>query len=153
MSLNRVIGRGNQIPWHLPADFRWFRQKTVGQTVVMGRRTFESIGHPLPLRTTLVLSRSRFEHPGTRWVANLDDIDPEAETGEVFICGGADVYRQALPRCSDLYLTVVRREVEGDVFFPEFEAGFLPPETVMQNPDFDILHYRNRLVAGFSDAS
>src|SRR5256884_2246730 len=107
MSENRVIGRGNQIPWHLPEDFEWFKKTTTGNVIVMGRKTFESIGRPLPNRTTIVLSRSGFSYPGVRTVKSLDEITPSAEPGEVFICGGADVYRQALPLCSELYLTLV----------------------------------------------
>src|SRR3954464_8637540 len=109
MSLNRVIGRGNQIPWHLPEDFKWFKKMTTGNVVVMGRKTFESIGRPLPNRTTIILSRSGFQHPGVRTVADLSENDPAQETGEVFICGGSQVYAQALSSCSDLYLTAVHR--------------------------------------------
>ena len=148
MSLNRVIGRGNQIPWHLPDDFKWFKRMTTGQVVVMGRKTFESIGRPLPNRTTIVLSRTPFTHPGVRWAARIEDIDPAREPGEVFICGGAEIYRQTLPRCSDLYLTLVKRTVEGDTFFPEFEPLFEPGETIQTGPEFDILHYRRRANAG-----
>ncbi|HAM72875.1 MAG TPA: dihydrofolate reductase [Verrucomicrobiales bacterium] len=142
MSLNRVIGRGNQIPWHLPEDFKWFKRMTTGQVVVMGRKTFESIGRPLPNRTTIVLSRTPFVHPGTRWAPSLEAIDPGVESGEVFICGGAEIYQQALSRCSDLFLTLVKREVDGDVFFPPFESRFAPPKTLQTGPEFDILHYR-----------
>src|SRR5271154_5578482 len=99
MSLNRVIGHGNKIPWHLPEDFKWFKRMTTGQVVVIGRRTFESIGKPLPNRETIVLSRGAFQFPGVRTVADLNGIDLTRESREVFICGGAQVYEQALPRC------------------------------------------------------
>src|SRR5512137_320037 len=92
MSFNRVIGSGDTIPWHLPEDFKWFKRMTTGQVVVMGRKTFESIGKPLPNRTTLVLSRSHFQHPGVETVSDLDQIDLAHENREVFICGGAQVY-------------------------------------------------------------
>src|SRR5262245_45142445 len=124
MSENRVIGRGNTIPWHLPEDFQWFKKMTTGHILVMGRKTFESIGRPLPNRTTIVLSRSGFEFPGVRTVHDLAQIDPSVEAQEVFVCGGAQIYAQALPRCSDLYLTLVKRRVEGDAFFPAFEDRF-----------------------------
>ena len=88
MSENRVIGAGNKIPWHLPEDFKWFKQLTTGNVVVMGRKTFESIGRPLPNRETVILSRSGFEHPGTRTVASLGEVPLAGETREVFICGG-----------------------------------------------------------------
>lgn len=147
MSQNRVIGAGNRIPWHLPEDFKWFKKMTTGQVIVMGRKTFESIGKPLPNRTTVVLSRSGFCHPGVVTVADLaalDRGDPAFAGREVFICGGAEIYRQALPRCSDLYLTLVKRVVEGDAFFPPFEDRFDVVEQILDGPDFKIQHYRNR---------
>ena len=145
MSLNRVIGDGNRIPWHLPEDFKWFKQITTGQVIVMGRKTFESIGRPLPNRTTIVLTRSRGPIPGVRTVADLgqiDGTDPALIGREVYICGGAEVYQQALPLCSDLYLTLVQRVVEGDVVFPPFEGRFELVEEVLSRPEFKILHYR-----------
>ncbi len=147
MSLNRVIGAGNRIPWHLPEDFRWFKQTTTGQVVVMGRKTFESIGKPLPNRTTLVLTHSSAPIPGVRTLADLRQLDPSdpALAGrQIFICGGAQVYRQALPLCSDLYLTLVQRVVEGDTLFPPFEDRFELVEEVLTQPEFKILHYRAR---------
>lgn len=143
MSLNRVIGAGNRIPWHLPEDFKWFKRMTTGQTIVMGRKTYESIGRPLPNRTTVVLSRSPFEVPGVRWARDLSEIHPDQEAGEVYICGGGQIYEQALPLCSDLYLTWVKREVEGDAFFPAFEDRFKRVETLVDTPEFEIVHYRN----------
>jgi dihydrofolate reductase len=114
---------------------------TTGNVIVMGRKTFESIGRPLPNRETIVVSRSGFSYPGLRTVGSLDEIDLANETREVFICGGAQIYAQALERCSDLYLTLVKRDVDGDAFFPAFENQFELKETVMETPDFQILHY------------
>jgi len=142
MSENRVIGNGLEIPWYLPEDFKWFKQTTVGQVVVMGRTTFESIGRPLPNRTTIVLSRSGFQWPGVRTVASLDGIDTDAYDADVFICGGAQIYALALHDCSDLYLTHVKRVVEGDVFFPPFEHLFDAGTELLDTPDFRIMHYR-----------
>ena len=147
MSLNRVIGAGNKIPWHLPEDFKWFKEMTTGQVIVMGRKTYESIGRPLPNRETVVLSRSGFAAAGVRVVGSLAEIDPAREGREVFIVGGAQVYEQALPLCSDLFLTVVQREVQGDAFFPAFEEGFELVEVVRETPEFRILHYRNRALS------
>src|SRR5882757_1107676 len=143
MSENRVIGRGSQIPWHLPEDFKWFKKMTTGNVVVMGRKTFESIGKPLPNRETIILSRAGFQHPGVRTITALDQIDLAHETRQVFICGGAQIYEQALPLCSDLYLTLVKRVVEGDTFFPAFENDFVLVEKLRDTPEFEILHYRN----------
>ena len=144
MSLNRVIGQGNRIPWHLPEDFKWFKKMTTGNIVVMGRKTFESIGKPLPNRTTIVLSRSGFSYPGIQTIHDLSELHPERETRDIFICGGAQIYAQALPRCSDLYLTLVKRTVEGDAFFPPFENLFAPVEEIMNTADFTVTHYAQR---------
>jgi dihydrofolate reductase len=151
MSLNRVIGAGNRIPWHLPEDFKWFKKLTTGQVVVMGRKTFESIGKPLPNRTTIMVSRSPNPIPGVHKVSDLAQIDPEApEFGgrEFFICGGAQIYQQALPLCSDLFLTLVNRVVEGDTFFPPFEDQFVLVEEIFNGPEFKILHYRRKAGPG-----
>jgi dihydrofolate reductase len=148
MSENRVIGAGGKIPWHLPEDFKWFKTMTTGQVIVMGRKTFESIGKPLPNRTTIVLSRSLFLHPGVQTFSELSRIDLANETRDVFICGGAQVYAQALPLCSDLYLTRVKRVVDGDAFFPPFEDRFELVEEILDSPDFKILHYGNRTLKG-----
>jgi dihydrofolate reductase len=145
MSLNRVIGAGNKIPWHLPQDFKWFKKMTTGQVIVMGRKTYESIGKPLPNRVTIVLSRSPSNTPGVRTIADLkelDSLDDELANREIFICGGAQIYEQALPMCSDLYLTLVKRTVEGDTFFPAFENKFVLLQEILDQPELKILHYR-----------
>jgi dihydrofolate reductase len=145
MSLNRVIGAGSKIPWHLPEDFKWFKKMTSGHVIVMGRKTYESIGKPLPNRTRIVLSRSPLDIPGVTVIADLKQLNSlEAELAgrEIFICGGAQVYQQALPFCSDLYLTLVNRTIEGDTFFPPFEDRFVLAEEILQQPGFKILHYR-----------
>ena len=118
MSLNRVIGNGNQIPWHLPEDFKWFKGVTSGNVIVMGRKTFDSIGKPLPNRETIVLSRSAFSFPGVKTISSLDELPSLTGNKQVFICGGAQIYEQTLPLCSELFLTLVKREVAGDALFP-----------------------------------
>lgn len=145
MSLNRVIGDVNRIPWHLPEDFKWFKATTLGHVLVMGRKTFESIGKPLPGRDTIVLTRSEgWSHPGVRTARNLADLPPQIGERAAFICGGAQIYEQALPLCSDLFLTLVKREVNGDAFFPPFEEQFELAAQLRDTPEFKILHYRNR---------
>ncbi len=144
MSENRVIGQGNTIPWHLPEDFKWFKQTTTGHIIVMGRKTYESIGRLLPNRTTIILSRSDFVVPGAIMLKDLAALQPATDGRETFICGGAEIYRQALPLCSDLYLTLVKRTVEGDAFFPPFEAEFELAETLRDTPEFTIRHYRRK---------
>ena len=144
MSLNRVIGAGNKIPWHLPEDFKWFKKMTTGHVIVMGRKTYESIGKPLPSRTTIVLTRSLTAIPGVMVAPALSQLDlshPAVAGRDIFICGGAQVYEQALPLCSDLYLTLVKRVVEGDTFFASFEDQFELKEKLADHPQFKILHY------------
>jgi len=140
---NGVIGAGGAIPWRLKTDQQRLKAITMNKPEVMGRKTFESIGKPLPGRTTLILSRSGFEFPGTRTIQDLSQVQGAAEGRKVFICGGADIYRQALPMCSDLYLTLVKRIVPGDAFFPLFEDQFVFQEEIADTPDFKITHFRN----------
>ena len=144
MSRNRVIGAGNQIPWHLPADFQWFKQTTTGHVLLMGRKTFESIGRPLPNRETMVLSRSNFQHPGVKTIRSLDELPQLVGERQVFICGGAQIYEQFLPHCAELLLTLVQREVPGDAFFPRFEDRFELNEEIHDTPAFKILRYQRR---------
>jgi dihydrofolate reductase len=126
MADNRVIGRDNEIPWNLPADMRRFRSITMGHPVIMGRKTFESIGRPLPGRKTVILTRHPdYRAEGCVVVHSLRDAFQEcADADEVFICGGGELYREALPLASRIYLTVVHREVAGDTFFPEIPDEF-----------------------------
>jgi len=146
MSLNRVIGAGNKIPWHLPEDFSWLKKMTTGHVIVMGRKTFESIRKPLPNRTTVVLTSSPASIPVVRTVSSLSQLaanSADPNDPDIFICGGARLYEEALPLCSDLYLTLVKRIVEGDAFFPAFEHDFVLVEKLRDGPEFEILHYRN----------
>ena len=126
MARNRVIGDANRIPWHLPGDFRWFKQSTLGGILVMGRRTFESIGRPLPGRETFILTRSGFAAPGTRSFPDLPSIHKvlSHDDRKVWICGGADIYRQLLPYCAEIFLSLVDAEPRGDARFPPFEDRF-----------------------------
>ncbi|MFT3829399.1 MAG: dihydrofolate reductase [Opitutaceae bacterium] len=144
MAENRVIGVGNQLPWHLPEDFKWFKQQTLGKTLLMGRKTFESIGRPLPGRTTLVLSRSARAIPGVTVMPSLEAISTAApQAVEIMVCGGAEIYALTRSRWAEVFVTRVKRTIAGgDAFFPEFEADFAPPEVIRDTPEFTILHYR-----------
>ncbi|MEM9836109.1 MAG: dihydrofolate reductase [Bacteroidota bacterium] len=120
---NGTIGRGNNIPWYLPADLKFFKRTTMGHPVIMGRKTFESIGRPLPKRTNIVLTRDPFYMAtGVAVVHNLEAaLGHEAcQTAEqVFIIGGGEIYRQAMPYVDTVYLTIVDTVIEdGDTFFP-----------------------------------
>jgi len=122
MSENRVIGRAGRLPWRLSADLRHFQQLTMGHTIIMGRKTFESIGRPLPGRKSIVITRQRdYQPPGVRVATSLDEAERlAAGDSEVFYIGGGEVYRQVLPRIERVYLTLVHATVTGDTCFPEF---------------------------------
>jgi len=114
-----LIGRDGVMPWHLPDDLRRFRRLTLGKPVVMGRRTFRSIGHPLSGRRNIVVSRTLSETSGIEVVAVLDRaLEICAGAEEVMIIGGAALYREALPRAERLYLTRIAARFEGDTYFP-----------------------------------
>lgn len=121
MSENRVIGKDNKLPWHLPADLAHFKAVTTGKSIIMGRKTYESIGRPLPNRKNIVVSRdSQFQAPGCVVVNSLDAALCHAdEQNEMFVIGGAHLYEQLLPRVQRLYLTIIHQEFVGDAFFPE----------------------------------
>lgn len=126
MSANRVIGSNNDLPWRLPADWKRFKSLTMGHHLIMGRKTFESIGQPLPGRTTIVITRQTgFAPAGGVLVAHSIDQALQMVTGdnEVFVAGGAQIYQQMLPRADRLYLTSIHAEFEGDTDFPEFEES------------------------------
>jgi len=119
---NRVIGRDGGLPWRLPDDLRRFRRLTTGHAVVMGRRTFESIGRALPGRRNLVVTRRGLDAPGIETFASLEAaLAAVADDPEPFVIGGEALYRAALPRAERLYLTRVEAEVEGDARFPEVD--------------------------------
>ena len=124
MAQNRAIGCDNKIPWHIPEDFKWFKQLTMGNILVMGRKTFESIGKPLPGRTTFILSHQKTLFPGVQTISGLVEIKKylsEDDKRSIFICGGANVYSQTIHLCTDVYLTLVKRILsEADAFMPPF---------------------------------
>ncbi len=128
---NGVIGRNNQLPWYLPEDLKHFKRVTLGKPVIMGRKTWESIGRPLPGRTNIVITRQPdYLAEGARVVDSLEAALELAEgvalidgADEVMVIGGADIYRLALPRADRVYLTEVHAEVEGDAFFPDWDRS------------------------------
>lgn len=123
---NRVIGLGNRLPWHLPADLRRFQRLTRGHTMLVGRRTFESIGsRPLPGRPLIVVSRREAYAPaGVRMARSVQeglDLAREAGEAELFVAGGTEIYRESLPVADRLHLTRIEEDVPGDAYFPEFD--------------------------------
>lgn len=142
MAENRVIGKDNRLPWHFPADLKTFKQLTMGQTLLMGRKTYESIGKPLPGRANFVLTRSAVtacqqdivhrELPaGTelRFFTSVDSAVKAAKTPTVFIMGGADLYTQTIDRIDGIYLTRIPGSYEGDAFYPPIPARLKLRET------------------------
>jgi dihydrofolate reductase len=124
VAANGVIGRGQRLPWHLPADLQHFKAVTIGKPILMGRRTFASIGRALPGRRNLLLTRTVERAPvtGIEVVHTLDEaIERCTGVEELCVIGGADVYREALPRATRLYLTRVHAEIAGDVLFPPMD--------------------------------
>ncbi len=122
LAADRVIGMDNAMPWHLPADLAWFKRQTLNKPVIMGRRTWESIGRPLPGRLNIVISSQAAEAEGATWVSSIDEaLKAAGEVEEVMVIGGGRIYEQLLPRADRLYLTHIDAEVVGDTTFPDFE--------------------------------
>jgi dihydrofolate reductase len=127
MAENGVIGRDGQLPWHLAADLKRFKRLTMNHTLIMGRKTWESIGRPLPGRRMIVITRQvNFPAEGATVAASLEEaitLARQTSDDEAFVIGGAEIYRLALPIADRMYLTQVQAQVEGDATFPEFDAG------------------------------
>jgi dihydrofolate reductase len=125
VAANGVIGSGNQLPWRLPDDLRRFKALSLGKPIVMGRKTFDSIGRPLPGRLNIVVSRQRdLRIPECRVVSSLNEAICAAQAvPEIVIIGGAEIFRQALPQVATIHLTRVHADIPGDVLFPELAAN------------------------------
>ncbi|NOQ90403.1 MAG: type 3 dihydrofolate reductase [Gammaproteobacteria bacterium] len=148
MDRNRLIGNKNRLPWHLPADFAHFKSVTMGKPIIMGRKTYESIGKPLPGRTNIVLSRnSETQFEGTICVSSFEDAVaavPDAE--EVMVIGGSTIYEMLLPQADRLYFTYVDAEFDGDAWFPEFDdKQWAEKESVLLQAD-EKNHFNCRFV-------
>ncbi len=124
MANNRVIGKDNDMPWHMPADLQHFKKVTMGKPVVMGRKTFESIGRPLPGRQNVVITRNKsWQQKGVTVVSSPQEaLNVLAESSEVMIIGGGNIYREFLSQADELYLTKIDLEVEGDTQFPDWTS-------------------------------
>ena len=146
MSLNRVIGAQGKIPWRLSEDLRFFKRTTLGHVILMGRKTYESLRKPLPGRENWVVSSRSI--PGVRVIHNLCEIAEPGGGRELFLIGGAQLYSELLQNCSELFLTLVKREVAGDRFFPPFESAFRLEEVVFESLEMEIRRYGRLLVDG-----
>ncbi|MFY9178534.1 MAG: dihydrofolate reductase [Venatoribacter sp.] len=132
---NRVMGRDNQMPWHLPNDLQYFKKTTMGKPMIMGRKTYESIGKPLPGRPHIIITRdANYQPPNAndkvQVVTSFDaalvaakQLLPSLGSEEIMVIGGAEICKLALPSANRLYLTEVHAEVEGDIYFPEFDQS------------------------------
>ncbi|KAB0321955.1 type 3 dihydrofolate reductase [Vibrio diabolicus] len=126
MADNRIIGKDNQMPWHLPADFAWFKRCTMGKPVVMGRKTYESIGRPLPGRFNIVISRDEtLKIEGVTTVTSIEQaLDVAGDVEEVMIIGGGAIYAACLPMANKLYVTHIEAAIDGDTQFPDWGDQF-----------------------------
>jgi len=140
MASNRAIGLNNQMPWHLSADLKKFKKITMGAPILMGRKTYESIGRPLPGRTNIIISRNpSYSQPGCLVFNDIEKaLESCAGSDEVFIIGGSDFYKSMLPVADTLYLTQIHREFPGDTFFPEIDGDQwieVEREDIQDDPD------------------
>lgn len=124
---NRVIGRNNELIWRLPNDMRFFKSTTSGHYVVLGRKTFDSFGKPLPNRTHVVITRNEtFHYPGVLRASGIDEALEICRNGgetEVFVLGGGEIYQQSMKHADKLYITEVKASFDGDTYFPEFDKS------------------------------
>ena len=138
MDRNKLIGNNNQLPWHLPADFAHFKSVTMGKPIIMGRKTFESIGKPLPGRANIVLSRNvETQFEGVVCVSAFEEaLTIVSDAEEVMIIGGSSIYEMLLPQINRMYLTFVDAEFDGDAWFPDYsEKEWLEIDSVTRQAD------------------
>ena len=148
MALNRVIGRDNNIPWKIPGEQKLFRRITEGHTVVMGRKTFDDIGKPLPNRTNIILSRNKaFNAPGCIVMDDYMGIVEKAGNQNIFIIGGEKIFRLYLPYTDNIYLSILQKEFDGDAYFPKFpEADFqiIRQERIEATIPYIFIHFQKQ---------
>jgi len=139
MSENRAIAYEGKMPWHLPLEYRWFKHKTMGGAIIMGRKTCEAIGKTLPGRKSYVLSRSAGECLGAKCYPDFESLGAELPGDKpAWVVGGAEIYRQLFPQCTYLYLSRIKQTTPGDVFLPEFEDRFALNQVIHENDDFRV---------------
>ena len=148
LTKNRVIGKNNAMPWHISAESRHFRKTTIGHTLVMGRKTFESIGGgtPLPGRKTIVISRSMPPEETIDVCRTLEEALEKARSygKKTFIAGGAEIYTQSLPLANALYLSYIKEDHEGDIYFPEFDESDWEITQKEDHPEFTFVVYQRK---------
>lgn len=123
-TLNHTIGKDNKMPWHLPADLAWFKQNTTQKPIIMGRKTFESIGRALPHRINVVLSRHPFKHPDIIWQPSMEAaLEYLKNYPEIMLIGGGQLFKQYINQADKIYLTEIQANIEGDTFFPKINKN------------------------------
>ena len=144
MASNRVIGKAGRLPWHIPGELKWFKKLTMGHPVVMGRKTYDSIGRPLPGRRNIVFSLNlrQGDLAGVEIINSREELDSLALEGEVFVIGGTRVFELLLGITDKIYLTYIYEAYEGDTFFPEFEENFSIMEVLRSEPAYEVRVYR-----------
>jgi len=145
MSKNNVIGKDNKLPWHFSCDLKNFKKITMGSTVIMGRKTYASIGRPLPGRQNYVLSRSaNSDTDNPKYYNNLEQAVKESPTEKTFIIGGAEIYKETLKDVDGIYLTLIDDEYEGDAFYPNVPENFKEKSKEIlqaENPKIEVIYY------------
>lgn len=137
---NRALGLGNELLWPIPDDLKRFKELTTGHAIIMGSKTYESIGKPLPNRTNIIITRNEeYDAPGAIITHSLEEAIEKAGDGEVFIIGGAQIYTLALPFADKLYLTLINDEKEADAFFPDYSE--FKKETLIEEREFEGIKY------------
>lgn len=137
MSRNRAIGIDGRIPWHIPEDLKFFKRTTLGHIILMGRKTYDSLGKPLPGRENWIVSREA-DIPGLRVIRSLQEVEEPSDGRRVYLIGGAQLYTALLPQCSEILLTRVDKVVEGDAFFPPFESLFDAGKVIESGSGYEI---------------
>lgn len=144
MAKNRVIGKDNKLPWHFPADLKHFKRRTTGSTVIMGRKTYESIGRPLPNRENFVLSRTpQQDQEHVRFFTSYEEAVKNVKTPDAYVIGGEELYRQTMNKVNGIYLTRIDVEVAGDAFYPEIPDQFseIAIESLQSDPPIEVVFY------------
>ena len=143
---NQLIGNGTQIPWHISEDFKHFKETTLNHKIIMGSTTFESIGKPLPNRTTLVLNFTKdYDAKGCEVFTDYMELVNKYKDSEevVYVCGGASIYRLFLPYCDELIISEVKKEYVGNIYFPPYKDDFIPYKKD-EREEFTIIYYKKK---------
>ncbi|TCZ74638.1 dihydrofolate reductase [Paenibacillus albiflavus] len=147
MDRNRVIGKDNRLPWRLPADLKFFKQTTMGHPIVMGRKTYESIGKPLPGRLNIIMTQNRdYQAAGCEIVYSVEELLKFSKQGEVFVTGGSELFRLFMPHVDRMYITEIEHEFAGDTWFPVFskdEWQLTSSEQGIQNEENPYTYFFN----------